>query len=266
MEKPDGTSLGEAGWQPPDPDAVQSVRQRHFDITAEADYKGPMIINIWDEYEPAVAPKITATIAAPAMTPTPTIKPEATPVPTPTAIPTATPIPTPTPTPDPQCHMEEGMRLHGEGRYQEAMDQFSQARIITGTTSPELELWNGKAHRGLGNFEKALKHLHIAVYLADNAVHRAERANLYLDMGNLEEALSDGYAARNKADMEWEGYHSRAEGNLVIARAWARLERWDEAVQHLEEAMTIAKEHGYPENRTAEMQALLDEARARSNG
>ena len=205
-----------------------------------------------ETHEPALKAPTPAT-----PTPTPTRSP--TPTPAPTAVPTPTPTstPTPTPTPDPQHHMEEGMRLYEEGRYKEALDQFLQARIITGTTSPELELWNGKAHRGLGDFETALKHLNIAIYMVDNAVHRAERGNLYLDMGNPEEALGDGYAARNMADITEEGYHSRAEGNFVIARAWARMERWDEAARHLEEALTIANEQGYPESRMMEMQTLL---------
>ena len=50
LEKPDGTVLGEGGWQPPDPDTYQAIGQRNFTITVDTDYKGPMVINIWDEY------------------------------------------------------------------------------------------------------------------------------------------------------------------------------------------------------------------------
>ena len=284
LEKPDGTLLGEGGWQPPEPDETPTLGQRHFTITAETDYKGPMVINIWDEYEPAVGPAIKPTVPTPAMTPAPptTATPQPTPTPTPapthaptptafptpTAVPppTATPQPTPTPTPGPDYFMAEGIKLQQEGKHQEALNHFQQARILSRGDTSELKLWQGRSHRALGDLETALKHLDIAVYLDDNAINLAERASIHADMGNGAEALEDGYSARNRPDQTDGWRHSKAEANLVIAKGWALIERWEESLNLAEEALTVATEHGYPEERIRMIQTVLEEAERQLRG
>ena len=254
LEKPDSTLLAEGGWQPPEPDAIQLTGQRHFTITAETEYKGPMVINIWDEYDPAVAPAITPTVATPAMTQAPT--------------PSAPPTPTPTqaPAPGPEHYMAEGIKLHEEGKHHEALNHFREPRILLGTDTSELKLWEGRAHRALGHLETAIRHLDIAVYMDDNAINLAERGSIHAEMGNKGEALEDGYAARNSPDQTDGWRHSKAEANLVIARRWALIGRWEDSLYHAEEALRVATEHRYPENRTKVIRTVLEEAERQLGG
>ncbi len=263
LEKPDGSLLGEGGWQPPDSNTYQAVRQRHFTVTAETDYNGPMVIKIWDEYDPAAAPTIMPTVATPATPANPTPKhiSRLTPAPPPTT----TPEPTPTPTPGPDHFMAEGIKLHEQGRHQEALDHFQQARILTGTDTSELKLWQGRAHRALGNLTTALRHIDIAVYLNENAINLAERGGVHADMGNEREALEDGYAARNRSDQTDGWRHSKAEANLVIARGWALINRWDDSLRHAKEALEVATGHDYPEDRIRAIRTVLEEAERRIN-
>ena len=215
---------------------------------------------------PSTAPTPSAS-PAPTSTPTPapTRTPTPTHTPTPTPAPTATPQPTPTPTPGPVYFMAEGIKLHEVGKHQEALNHFQQARILSRGDTSELKLWQGRAHRALGNLETALKHLDIAVYLDDNAINLAERAGIQADMGNGAEALEDGYAARNRPDQADGWRHSKAEANLVIAKGWALIERWEESLNHAEEALRVATEHGYPEDRSRVIRTVLEEAERQIN-
>ena len=84
-------------------------------------------------------------------------------------------------------------------------------------------------------------------------------------MGNGAEALEDGYDARNSPDQTDGWRHSRVEANLVIARGWALIGRWEESVNHAEEALQLATEHGYPEDRLRVIQTVLKEAERQLN-
>ena len=206
----------------------------------------------------------------PIATPVPKMTPRPTPtaLPTPTAVPrpTATPQPTPTPTPGPEYFMAEGIKLHEEGKHQEALNQFQQARIISGTDTSELKLWQGRSHRALGDLETALRHLDIAVYLDENAINLAERAGIHADMGNEGEALEDGYAARNSPEQTDGWRHSKAQADLVIARGWALIGSWEDSLYHAEEALRVATEHGYPEGRIKVIRTVLEEAKRQLGG
>ena len=214
-------------------------------------------------------PVTTIQIATPVpyVAPTPSPSPMPTALPTPTSVPrpTPTPQPTPTPTPGPDHFMAEGIKLHEQGRHQEALDHFQQARILTGMETSELKVWQGRSHRGLGNLEFALRELNIAVYLNANAITLAERAGVHADMGNEGEALEDGYAARNSPDQTDGWRHSKAEANLAIARGWALINRWDDSLRHAKEALEVANGHGYPKDRIREIRTVLEEAERRIN-
>ena len=161
--------------------------------------------------------------------------------------------------------MAEDIKLHEQGKHQEALNYFREARILSGADTSELKLWQGRAHRALGDFETALKHLDIAVYLDKNAINLAERAGIHADMGNGAEALDDGYDARNSPGQTDGWRHSKAEANLAIARGWALINRWEESLDHAEEALDVAAEHRYPQHKIREIQAILEEAKRRLN-
>ena len=84
-------------------------------------------------------------------------------------------------------------------------------------------------------------------------------------MGNGAEALEDGYDARNSPDQTDGWRHSKAEANLAIARGWALINRWEESLNHAEQALQLATEHEYPEEKIRKIQAILEEAKRRLN-
>ena len=133
-------------------------------------------------------------------------------------------------------------------------------------TDRSLKLWQGRAHRSLGDPETAFRHLDIAVYVDGDAINLAERAGVHADMGNEGEALEDGYAVRNSPDQTDGWRHSKAEANLVIARGWALIGRWEDSLYHAEEALKVATEHGYPEHRTKVIRTVLEEAERQLGG
>ncbi len=269
------------------------TRERHYqrlkagieDVKAAFGHDNPVVIKHWTGHAPST---VTVTRIEPTKTgsqPTPTrpVVASVYPTPTPALIvvtrinistpaptsppvritrptPTRTPQPTPTPTPDLQSFMQEGIRLHEAGQHQAALEQFKNYRILTRADTSELKLWQGRAHRGLGDLETALRHLDIAVYLDDNAINLAERAGIHADMGNGAEALEDGYDARNSPDQTDGWRHSKAEANLAIARGWALIWRWEESRNHAEEALEVATDHGYREERIRVIRTVLEEA------
>ena len=162
--------------------------------------------------------------------------------------------------------MAQGIKLHEEGKHQEALNQFHQARILSRADTSQLKLWQGRAHRALGDLKTALSHLDIAVYLDENAITLAERASIHADMGNGAEALEDGYDARNSPDQTDGWRHSKAEANLAIARGWTLIGRWKEALPHAREALQAATDHGYPEERIRMIQTVLNEAERQLQG
>ena len=161
--------------------------------------------------------------------------------------------------------MAEDIKLHEQGKHQEALNHFREARILSGMDTSELKLWQARVLRGLGDLESAIKHLDIAIYLEENAINLPERAGIHADMSNEAQALENGYDARTRPDQTHGWRHSKAEANLVIARGWALIERWEESLDHAEEALDVAAEHRYPQHKIREIQAILEEAKRRLN-
>ena len=114
--------------------------------------------------------------------------------------------------------------------------------------------------QGLGRPRNRTQHLDIGVYLDDNAINLAERAGVHADTGNGTQALEDGYAARNSPDQTDGWRHSKAEANLVIARGWALINRWDDSLRHAKEALEVATGHGYPEDNIRAIRTVLEKA------
>ena len=70
---------------------------------------------------------------------------------------------------------------------------------------------------------------------------------------------------RNRPDQADGWRHSKAEANLVIARGWALIGRWEESLNHAEEALSIATEHGDTEERIRVIRTVLEEAERQLN-
>ena len=161
--------------------------------------------------------------------------------------------------------MTEGIKLHEEGDHQEVLNHFREARILSGMDTSELKVWQGRAHRGQGDLETTLRDLDIPIHLDGDAINLAERAGIHADMGNGAEALEDSFDARNSPEQTDGWRHSKTEANLVIARGWALIERWEESLNHAEQALRVATERGYPEVRIREIQVVLEEVQRQLN-
>ena len=121
--------------------------------------------------------------------------------------------------------------------------------------TPAIQTRIGDAYISLEQHDSAIKH---DTGVRDNALHRDNRAIPYSNNGHCEEDIGDAEATLTMNPYSEPSYHTSTENHLTLAACL--MDSGDEpaALVHLKQAMSIAQVHGYTDEETAAISALLD--------
>ena len=156
-----------------------------------------------------------------------------------------------------------GIKLIINGDYEQAITSLKRAQETHNQPSGIIQTWIGHAYSNLGQHEKAIEHHTAAVEIRDTALHRANRAvEYYLLIDQCTEATIDAEAALNMEPYTEPGYHSGAEAHWIMANCL--MDSGDEiaALAHMEQAVSIARAHGYSPEEVASMTAIMSDGEA----
>ena len=145
------------------------------------------------------------------------------------------------------------------GDYRKAILHFEDALKLHGKPSPKAENKIGLAYMGLEEWNQASRHFSNAIALDDNPLDRINRGRSYFESDQCDLAIADGKTALQMEPGFKPGFHSDAEAHLLLASCYAWTGVWSSERQHLDAAITIAKEHGYRTGRIAAIVAWRNE-------
>ncbi len=168
---------------------------------------------------------------------------------------------------EPALALERGLVAFRQGRYREAPDYFQEARHLKGTpTSRVTQNWLRNAHSGLGNHDAALQSITAALELEDNAKDRVSRGTVLMDKGDCPGATKDARAALDLEPATAQGLHTHAEAHVILANCHGPERDLPTALEHAEEAWTIARAHGYADNPLQAIRQQRESIRAALEG
>ena len=107
----------------------------------------------------------------------------------------------------------------------------------------------GLAYMGLEEWNQASRHFSSAIAIEDNPLDRVNRGRSYFESDQYAAAITDAKVALGMEPKFVPGFHSHAEAHLLLASCYAWTGVWSAERQHLDAALTIAKEHGYSTER-----------------
>lgn len=120
----------------------------------------------------------------------------------------------------------------------------------------------GLAYDSLGEFELAIVHFSNAIEVRDSSVARVNRAFSYADIGDCDKAIIDAFVALAVEPQLGVGYNTHVEANYIISDCYFWDEKYLFSAQHLEDAIAIAKEHGYSDAEIEFMERELEVIRS----
>ena len=152
-------------------------------------------------------------------------------------------------------HFNEGIKLLESGNYEDALISLQHAQETHGEPSGAIQTWIGTAFSTLGQHETAIKHYTNAVEIRDTSYHRVSRSFEYAFSGQCEEAMTDAEIALTMNAYSEPGYHTGVEAHSILA---ACLINHDEtrALTHREQAISLARAHGYAQEDIAFIETI----------
>ena len=147
-----------------------------------------------------------------------------------------------------------GIELLGKGNYQEAIISLKRAQEVHGQPYGDIQTWIGEAYSAMGQHETAIKHYTDAIDIRDDAYHRIPRAIEYANNGRCAEATTDAETALAMEPYHEPGYHTSAEAHWTLAACSPE----EQAQVHMDQAVAIARAHGYSEEDIAAISAVVD--------
>ena len=145
-----------------------------------------------------------------------------------------------------------------DGKYLEAIAKYKQAIELHGQPSSVLENRIGLSYDALEQYERAVEHYSNAIRIRDNSIDRVNRSLTYHEIGQCDKAVADALVALTLEPAFKAGYHTDVEANYILSDCYFWDEKYLLSFQHIEAAISIAKEHQYPD---AEV-AFMEEERA----
>ena len=162
--------------------------------------------------------------------------------------------------------MEKAEAAFREGRYQDALEGYQEAQRVHGKPSGPIQNWIANSYQALGQDERAVQHYTNAIEIEDNTVDRLGRSMSYLTLHRCQPAIEDAKSALAMEPAAEEGFHSDAEANVILASCYAQGDEHLLALQHIEAALEIAEENGYPAGEIETVQVTRDAIKAVLDG
>ena len=152
---------------------------------------------------------------------------------------------------------EEGINLVRAGEFEAGIERLKEAQQLHGEPSAVLENWIGLAYDGLGLYALSIVHYSNALAVRDSALDRVNRATAYWKSGQCELAIEDAQTALTMEPQGAPGHHTDVGANVVLTSCHYENGDFNAALQHLDAAIALAKEHSY----SAEYVAILSQDR-----
>ena len=139
----------------------------------------------------------------------------------------------------------------------EAIAKYKQALSYHGEPSHVLENHIGLSYYFLEQYNLAIVHYSNAIQIKDTSVKRVNRSLSYVTLERCDRAIPDALAALALEPAFEKGFHTDMEANYILSDCYF----WDEeyllSLQHIEAALSVAKQHQYSD----EYVAFMDEER-----
>ena len=141
-----------------------------------------------------------------------------------------------------------GMEKLQAGDYAAALEYYQQAKELHGSPSAVLESSIGLTYGRLGRYGLSIEHHSIAIELRDLGPIRMNRASSYQRNGQCADAIEDSRVALELEPVVKAGHHTHAEAHAVSALCYMGMGRDREAIEHMDAALVLGREHGYSDN------------------
>ena len=103
----------------------------------------------------------------------------------------------------------------------------------------------GAAHYLLDSYSEAIRHYSHAITLNDSAEARSSRAWAYWSAEDCASAIEDSLEATAMLPVTSPGYHTEAEGHIVLLTCFSEQDKWSEALPHAEAALLLMHANDY---------------------
>ena len=161
-----------------------------------------------------------------------------------------------------KTHVKTGIELHNQGDYEAALVSFRTAQEMHGIPSGDIQAWIGHTYRAMGQSQNAINHYTEAIGIRDSALGRTSRGNEHAANGQCTEAAADAEAALGmKAHVE-PGFHTDVDAHLILAFCLLNQGDNQNALPHIDKAISAARTNGYPAEDISEMSKLRENVQA----
>ena len=150
--------------------------------------------------------------------------------------------------------VQEAEELFAQGKYTSAIRKYEEAQESAGEPSWVIQSWMGLSYRALRDYDRAIYYFTKAIEIRDNSSDRLNRATTYLYSHQCREALEDASIALSMEPGVNVGFHSDAEAHLVMGQCYVESHQYVLALEHIDAAVQIAKEHNVRPERLEELE------------
>ena len=159
-------------------------------------------------------------------------------------------------------HSQTGIELHNQGDYEAALVSFRTAQEMHGPPSGDIQAWIGYTYSAMGQNQNAINHYTEAIGIRDSALRRINRGGKYTANGQCTEAAADAEAALGMKAYAEPGSHTDVEAHRILA--FCLLDKGDNqnALFHIDKAISAARTNGYPAEDISEMSKFRENAQA----
>ena len=159
-------------------------------------------------------------------------------------------------------HFQTGIDLLDQGNHEAALASFRTAQEVHGTPSGDIQVRIGHTYSAMGQSQNAIRHYTEAIGIRDNALRRIYRGDEYTANDQCTEAAADAEAALGmEADAE-PGFHTGVEAHLILAICLLDQGDNQNALFHIDKAISAARTNGYPAEDISGMSKFRENAQA----
>ena len=159
-------------------------------------------------------------------------------------------------------HFQTGIELHNQGDYEAALVSFRTAQEVHGIPSGAIQGRIGHTYRAMGQSQNAINHYTEAIGIRDNALRRTSRGNEHAANGQCTEAAADAEAALGMKAHAEPGFHTDVDAHLILAFCLLNQGDNQNALPHIDKAISAARTNGYPAEDISEMSKFRENAQA----
>ena len=159
-------------------------------------------------------------------------------------------------------HSQTGIELHKQGDYEAALVSFRTAQEIHGIPSGAIQARIGHTYSAMGQSQNAINHLTEAIGIRDNAIRRINRGIEHNTNGQCTEAAADAEAALGMKPHTGPGLHTDVMAHWILAICLLDQGDNQNALFHIDKAISAARTNGYPAEDISEMSKLRENVQA----